>query len=211
MTTRMPVRVQRRDALRRVVALIGSATPSRPAGRPSTATNIDGLPLARAARPRARVSAPGSTPSVLQQRTVARARPARPSTLPLTPLPVTDSKVADRHRARGRARARPRRSPRASGCSLPLLEARREPKQLASSNRRRALDRHERGLPSVSVPVLSTTTVCHLLQDLERLGVSNSTPASAPRPVPTMIDIGVARPSAHGQAMISTATALTSA
>ncbi len=38
-----------------------------------------------------------------------------------------------------------------------------------------------------------------------------STPASAPRPVPTMIDIGVARPSAHGQAMISTATALTSA
>ena len=34
---------------------------------------------------------------------------------------------------------------------------------------------------------------------------------SAPRPVPTMIDIGVARPSAHGHAMISTATALTSA
>ena len=33
----------------------------------------------------------------------------------------------------------------------------------------------------------------------------------APRPVPTMIAIGVARPSAHGQAMISTATALTSA
>jgi hypothetical protein len=30
----------------------------------------------------------------------------------------------------------------------------------------------------------------------------------APRPVATMIDIGVARPSAQGQAMISTATAL---
>ena len=38
-----------------------------------------------------------------------------------------------------------------------------------------------------------------------------STPASAPRPVPTMIDIGVARPSAQGHAMIRTATALTSA
>ena len=38
-----------------------------------------------------------------------------------------------------------------------------------------------------------------------------STPACAPRPVPTMIDIGVARPSAHGQAMISTATALSKA
>jgi hypothetical protein len=29
----------------------------------------------------------------------------------------------------------------------------------------------------------------------------------APRPTPTMIDIGVANPSAHGQAMISTVTA----
>ena len=36
----------------------------------------------------------------------------------------------------------------------------------------------------------------------------NSTPFVAPRPVATMIDIGVARPSAQGQAMISTATAL---
>ena len=36
-------------------------------------------------------------------------------------------------------------------------------------------------------------------------------PERAPFPVPTMIDSGVARPSAHGQAMISTATAETSA
>ena len=32
----------------------------------------------------------------------------------------------------------------------------------------------------------------------------------APRPTPTMMDIGVASPSAHGQAMISTVTAATS-
>ena len=38
-----------------------------------------------------------------------------------------------------------------------------------------------------------------------------STPARAPRPVAVMIDIGVARPSAHGQAMISTEIAATSA
>ena len=38
-----------------------------------------------------------------------------------------------------------------------------------------------------------------------------STPAVAPRPVPTMIAIGVASPSAQGHAMMSTATALTSA
>ena len=39
----------------------------------------------------------------------------------------------------------------------------------------------------------------------------NSTPACAARPVATMIDIGVASPSAHGQAMISTDTALSTA
>ena len=39
----------------------------------------------------------------------------------------------------------------------------------------------------------------------------NSMPACAARPVATMIDIGVASPSAQGQAMISTATALTHA
>ena len=38
-----------------------------------------------------------------------------------------------------------------------------------------------------------------------------STPAVAPRPMPTVIDIGVARPRAQGQAMISTATELTTA
>ncbi len=50
-----------------------------------------------------------------------------------------------------------------------------------------------------------------LLQQFERLGVLDQDAGAAPRPVPTMIDIGVARPSAQGQAMISTATALTSA
>ena len=36
-------------------------------------------------------------------------------------------------------------------------------------------------------------------------------PASAPRPVPTMIAVGVARPIAHGQAMTSTLTNAVSA
>ena len=34
------------------------------------------------------------------------------------------------------------------------------------------------------------------------------TPCSAPRPEPTMMDVGVARPSAQGQAITSTAVAL---
>jgi hypothetical protein len=36
-------------------------------------------------------------------------------------------------------------------------------------------------------------------------------PFSAPCPIATVMEMGVARPTAHGQAMISTDTALTSA
>ena len=68
-----------------------------------------------------------------------------------------------------------------------------------------------RGLPSVSVPVLSTTSVSTFSSVSSASAFLISTPARAPRPVATMMDIGVARPSAHGHAMISTATALTSA
>src|SRR3954462_8556723 len=64
------------------------------------------------------------------------------------------------------------------------------------------------GLPSVSVPVLSTTSVSTLRSTSIASAFLNSTPVVAPLPVATMIDIGVARPSAHGQAMINTATAL---
>jgi hypothetical protein len=66
------------------------------------------------------------------------------------------------------------------------------------------------GSPFVIVPVLARTTVrirCAVSRaSAERI----STPFSAPFPVPTMIESGVARPSAHGQAMMSTDTALTS-
>ncbi len=68
-----------------------------------------------------------------------------------------------------------------------------------------------RGFPSVSVPVLSTTSVSIFSNASSASALRIRTPEDAPRPMPTMIDIGVARPSAHGQAMISTATALTSA
>ena len=68
-----------------------------------------------------------------------------------------------------------------------------------------------RGRPSVNVPVLSMTSVSIFSSCSSASARRNKMPTLAPRPVPTMIDIGVARPSAHGQAMISTATAFTSA
>ena len=61
--------------------------------------------------------------------------------------------------------------------------------------------------PVVTVPVLSRTTVSTLRVFSSTSGPRMSTPSWAPRPVPTSRAVGVARPSAHGQAMISTATA----
>ena len=67
------------------------------------------------------------------------------------------------------------------------------------------------GLPKVSVPVLSTTRVSTEARRSSAAALRTSTPACAPRPVATMIEIGVASPSAQGQAMMSTLTAATSA
>ena len=62
-------------------------------------------------------------------------------------------------------------------------------------------------LPVVTVPVLSSTIVSTLRVDSSTCGPLISRPSWAPRPVPTSSAVGVASPSAHGQAMISTATA----
>ncbi|MNI26937.1 hypothetical protein D3C73_806580 [compost metagenome] len=65
------------------------------------------------------------------------------------------------------------------------------------------------GRPSVSVPVLSTMIVSTFSICSSASAFLIRTPACAPRPTPTMIDIGVASPSAQGQAMIRTETAAT--
>ena len=62
-------------------------------------------------------------------------------------------------------------------------------------------------MPVVTVPVLSSTIVSTVRVDSSTSGPLMSTPSCAPRPVPTSSAVGVARPSAQGQAMISTATA----
>ena len=61
------------------------------------------------------------------------------------------------------------------------------------------------------VPVLSNTTVPMRRACSSALALVTSTPLVAPKPSETVTDSGVASPSAHGQAMISTLTAVTSA
>ena len=65
--------------------------------------------------------------------------------------------------------------------------------------------------PVVMVPVLSSTIVSTARVDSSTSGPLIRMPSCAPRPVPTRIAVGVARPIAHGQATISTATAAVNA
>lgn len=63
------------------------------------------------------------------------------------------------------------------------------------------------GLPSVSVPVLSNTTVSTPAVASRAAAFLNSTPSRAPRPTPTVIAVGVASASASGQAITMADTA----
>ena len=103
----------------------------------------------------------------------------------------------------------PRTIAAASGCSLARSSAAAARRTSASFTPSAQVTDVSSGRPSVSVPVLSTTSVSTLRSRSIASALRNSTPIVAPRPVATMIDIGVARPSAHGHAMMSTATALT--
>ncbi|OPX70506.1 MAG: hypothetical protein A4E36_00474 [Methanoregulaceae archaeon PtaB.Bin009] len=62
------------------------------------------------------------------------------------------------------------------------------------------------GFPLVRVPVLSKTTVFTWSAVSSASPFLTRTPSSAPLPTPTVTAVGVARPSAHGQATTRTET-----
>ena len=64
------------------------------------------------------------------------------------------------------------------------------------------------GSPLVTVPVLSRTIVLSLPVSSSDSAVLNKIPCFAPTPLPTIIATGVASPSAHGQLITRTETAL---
>ena len=132
-----------------------------------------------------------------------------PSTIPDTPCRCSDRNARLAPSVKFRCFGR-RHDGAPSGCSL--LCSRLAANAITRSHPPRSPRPKPRvGFPSVSVPVLSTTRVSTFSRISSASAFLISTPASAPRPVPTMIAMGVASPSAQGQAMISTATALTSA
>ena len=189
---------------------MGSAMATKPASWPSSADEDDGRRLRRAALPPPHASGDTSMPCS-----------ARNLGCPHTTSDAVD--LADHalaHRrvevghlptAKACAPARPRRWPSPADARWHARRSR------ASAGRRPAgtpgagSTWTTLGRPSVSVPVLSTTSVSTFSMRSRASASRISTPCCAPRPTPTMMDIGVASPSAQGQAMMSTATAAISA
>ena len=158
-----------------------------------------GAALASAAR-RAASSAPGARPRTAPAgRRRRRARRRSPS----TPSPAWLTKRLDGSRTSSAAAA----MARPIGCSEPRSSAAGQPQRVRVAGDVDA----GASCPVVTVPVLSSTTVSTRRVDSRTSGPLMSRPSCAPRPVPTISAVGVARPSAHGQAMISTATAAVNA
>ena len=133
-----------------------------------------------------------------------------PSILPRMPRPVRDSKFAAALSFRPRSRAAATIAA-PSGCSLPCSRLATSRISSSSCCPATGITVTSFGLPSVSVPVLSITSVSTFSMISSASAFFTKTPACAPRPVPTIIAIGVANPRAHGQAIIRTATAFTNA
>ena len=158
-------------------------------------------------RPRARPAARNPTPP-----SAPGGRPRRPRPRPSPPRPGP----------RGSRTPRPAGSTpcsssaavaiaRATGCSDACSSAPASRRASARSAPSAAVTPTRLMRPVVTVPVLSSTTVSIVRVDSSTSGPLISRPSWAPRPVPTMSAVGVASPSAHGQAMISTATAAVNA
>ena len=132
---------------------------------------------------------------------------ARPSTVPCTPRPswLTNSSTAGSC-ASCRLVASAAIA-RATGCSDAASSAPTSLHALASSIAEVVVIPAGWSFPVVTVPVLSRTIVSTRLVDSRTSGPRMIIPSCAPRPVPTIRAVGVARPSAQGQAMIRTATA----
>src|SRR3989344_3422420 len=95
----------------------------------------------------------------------------------------------------------------ASGCSdLFSRLAARDNTSFSSSAELSTAQSVTSGCPLVIVPVLSNTTAVTLLKSSRLSASLIKTPFSAPLPTPTIIAVGVASPSAQGQAITSTPT-----
>ena len=194
-----------------VAGLTLSATPAIAANVPSTARYKGVRPLS--ARPNAGLAAASPSGKVTPSRRMNRSAPARtrsPPTCACTPYPGMAAKSVATGITTPAARAARNIAP-ATGCSDPASTPASSARTWARSNPGITSRSVKSGRPAVSVPVLSNATTATPCKACNASPLRNSTPSSAARPVPTMIDVGVANPIAQGQAMIRTDTPAISA
>ena len=183
--------------------------PEQPGDRAVDGDEDDGTPgLFEPGRPLSWPTAGMSMPGLGEEGRGCQPAPAGLSTRADTPRAVIDanSVAAGSFDARDRRRSRRRRGSVDARC--PPRRRRRGVSSSFAAQSPSGTISVTCGRPSVSVPVLSRTIA---LSDLVRWRTSAflmRMPRSAPMPVPTMMAVGVASPSAHGQAMTSTATAV---
>ena len=127
-----------------------------------------------------------------------------PSTVPRTPLPAGASNSATSGSVLGGGRRRPSTMARANGCSE--LDSIAPPSRSSSPSVVAVMgdDGDDDRLALGEGAGLVDHDGVDLLHPFERFGVLDEDSHLLPRPTPTMMDIGVARPRAHGQAMMRT-------
>ena len=188
--------------------LMVSATATIPANFPSIAANIGVLPS------EASFSTVLSAPfNSIFRSFIKRKFPSSkslPETFASMPRPSSALKFSTFSIAKFRLSA-PRTIAAASGCSLCFSADATIFKNSFSLQSFETTTSVNSGSPLVIVPVLSSTIVFNLCAVSSESPPLIKIPFSAPRPVPTIIAVGVAKPKAHGQAIISTDTKLTSA
>ena len=200
-TVRMPMALSSATAAR-LVGFTVSATAITPSSLPSAAKNSGVLPSSARRRARAPIS-PVSTPCASIMRRLP-ASTATPSTAADRPSPGTCMKPSTRASAAiPRASAKPHTA-RASGCSLGCSTASAVASRRSSGAPGAGSTSVTLGVPWVTVPVLSSTTVRTSWAPSSASADFTRMPLLAPRPVPTMMAVGVASPSAQGHDITST-------
>ena len=126
-----------------------------------------------------------------------------PSSLAARPLPGRAAKSVTSGGVMAFASASARTA-FARGCSLRLSSAAASVRSSVSETPSAGSRSVTRGAPSVMVPVLSSATIWVRPAASSEAAVLKRMPFLAPRPLPTIIATGVARPSAQGQLMTST-------
>ncbi len=180
-----------------VVGLSVSAMARMPASSPPAATRTAVFPTSWKAV--TLISAFGGTAMPRSRRKGwFPIRTSSPSTTALTPLPPKVLNRSDAGTVTPALSAR-RTTATASGC-CELRSTAAATARSRSSGIPNATISVTSGFPRVSVPVLSKATVVRFLETSSASPFRTSTPSSAPRPIPTVTAVGVARPSAQGQA-----------